>query len=203
MAHCEKGAVLEVTTDANIEGKYIHFVICYATCCPMEVVALNDTFLQFKSFDKSTFVLTVDELSTIEHIDRTPLTVGHKIAPRKKVLKPIQGPVMPIPEVRSINRSARDKRLEEESDTDSAEETVSSTTDDDDDGGSLTSAAAAAEVPASEISAKVSTAGMLNAFWKIVLLIIPRRCKMKQNHLARMRASRRKNVENTKHAGQQ
>jgi len=32
MAHCEKGAVLEVTTDANIEGKYIHFVICYATC---------------------------------------------------------------------------------------------------------------------------------------------------------------------------
>jgi hypothetical protein len=173
-ADCENGADLEVTTDANIEGKYINFVICYAKCCPMEVVAQNDTFLQFKSFDKSTFVFTVDELATIEHIERkSSLTAGLKIAPRNKVPKPIQGPVMPIPVVRSIKRSARDKRLADDSETDSAEETESSTADED--SGSLTSAAA--EVPASDISSKVSTAGMLNAFfWKIDLLIIPRRC---------------------------
>jgi hypothetical protein len=73
------------------------------------------------------------------------------------VVKPIQGPVMPIPEVRSINRSAaRDKRMQVESETDSAEESASTTTDEDAD-----SFTKVAEVPASDI-AKVSTAGMLN-----------------------------------------
>jgi len=108
-------------------------------------------------FDKSTFFAVNKDLSTTTDFQTTTLTGSQQLPAKQRVLKPIQGPVVPIPAVgRSSNRSAMVTQMQIESETDSAEESVPSISDED--AGILTKAT---EVPASDI-AQVSTAGMMN-----------------------------------------
>jgi hypothetical protein len=98
---------------------------------------------------------TDDEVSTIRDKKISTSSVSNESLPRQKVLQPIQGPVMPIPKVRTINRIARDKRMEDQSETDTAEESASTSTDEE-------GSPQAAEAPPLDLN-KISIAGMLNS----------------------------------------